>query len=66
MLLSLSRQVTEGSILLGARLTVGDEVVGEVLFDQDYDPGFVDRHPHQLAGIWTSMHDLDGDDVSQS
>lgn len=42
----------ESAALTGARLTFGDEQVADWVFDQDYDPGFVDRHTNQLSSLY--------------
>ena len=45
----------EAPILLGSRLTFGDEAVAEYVFSQDYHPGFVGRHTHQLASLYETQ-----------
>jgi hypothetical protein len=49
----------ESTTLFTARMMFGDEYVAEKLFSQEYDPGFVSRHPNQLAGLWESQFDYD-------
>lgn len=51
------RFITESTVLCTARMMFGDEYVAEELFDQEYDAGFVSRHPNQLAGLWQSYVD---------
>lgn len=45
---------TEATALCTARMMFGDEKVAKEVFDQEYDAGFVSRHPNQLAGLWQS------------
>lgn len=56
------RFMLESSMLTTSRLMFGDEYVAEQLFDQDYNAGFVDRHPHQISGLLMSHAEgnLDG------
>lgn len=51
---TMTQQVMEGSTLVAARATFGDEAVAEMVFNQEFDAGFVDRHPRQLGGLMTS------------
>lgn len=45
------RQVAEGTALVWSRAVLGDERTAKLLFQQEYDAGFVSRHTHQLAGL---------------
>lgn len=49
------QQAAEGTALLSARLAFGDEAVAEAVLSQDYDAGFVDRHPRQLAALMEAV-----------
>lgn len=42
----------ESSMLVATRTMYGDEQTAEWLFRQDYDPGFVSRHPNQLSTLY--------------
>lgn len=55
----IARQATEGAVLCNARLTLGDDRVAAWVFDQEYDPGFVSRHTHQLTGLWCTSTGLE-------
>lgn len=48
----LLRTAVEGFALANARCTFGDEQVADWVFEQDYDPGFVSRHPNQLGSLY--------------
>lgn len=47
----------ESTALCTARMIHGDEAVANWVFDQDYDPDFVSRHPNQLAGLFEATYD---------
>lgn len=44
----------ESTALCGARMMFGDEYVADKIFEQDYDAGFVSRHPNQLGSLYES------------
>jgi hypothetical protein len=51
--------MVESCAIATLRLTVGDDKAGDILFSQDYDPGFVSRHPHQLAALLEAKAEVD-------
>lgn len=59
--INLWRTAWEGMALCGFRIAFGDRLVGTVMFRMDYDPGFMSRHPRQIAGLWMSRFETTSD-----
>ncbi|AGC34414.1 hypothetical protein HVTV-2_gp44 [Haloarcula virus HVTV-2] len=47
----LGQFAVESTSLLTMRMTLGDEATADILFEQEYDHGFVSRHSNQITSL---------------